>query len=56
MANRKLSLPPNFDLIFLGQGLRQQGHHHNGDDVLNLWSPIYDPSVWTTWDRDELIR
>ena len=26
--------------------------------LLNLWSPIYDPSVWGTWDGDwnELIR
>ena len=35
----------------------QQGHHHNGDqvarrpshDVLNLWPPICDPSVWGAW-------
>ena len=38
----------------------EQGHHHNGDqvarrsttphDVLNMWPPICDPSVWGTWE------
>ena len=35
-----------------------QGYHHNGDqaarqsrNVLNLWSPICDPSVWAGGSR-----
>ena len=44
--------------LLVRSGSTQQGHHHNGDqvarrprphDVLNLWSPIYDPYVWGTW-------
>ena len=41
----------------------QQGHHYNGDqaarrpphDVLNLFSPTSDPSIWSTRGQDGLI-